>query len=74
MSSQTTSAYVVQMDAGACAAHGDCEAVAPQIFRVDDVAEVIGDGSDEQLLAAAEACPAGAIAVLDRETGQQVYP
>ena len=30
------------IDAGACAAHGDCEAIAPEIFAIDDVAVVTG--------------------------------
>lgn len=66
--------YVPQIDAGACAAHGDCEAVAPQVFRVDDIAEVVGDGPPELILKAAQACPAAAISVVDQDTGEQVYP
>ena len=30
--------YVAHIDQNACAAHGDCEAIAPEIFRVDDAA------------------------------------
>jgi ferredoxin len=36
--------YVARIDENACAAHGDCEAIAPEIFRVDDVAVVIANG------------------------------
>jgi ferredoxin len=28
----------------ACSAHGDCEDIAPEIFRLEDVAVVVGDG------------------------------
>ena len=66
--------YVVSVDPGECAAHGDCAVVAPDVFRVDEVAEVIGTGSPELLLEAAQACPAAAITVVDSETGEQVYP
>jgi ferredoxin len=66
--------YVPQVDEAACLAHGDCAEVAPHVFRVDEVAEVVGEASLEQLLEAAEACPAGAIAVIDTETGDAVYP
>ena len=66
--------YIPQIDGGACAAHGDCEAVAPDVFRVDDVATVIGTGDDELILRAAESCPAVAITVVDSETGATVYP
>ena len=64
----------VMIDEAACAAHGDCVDVAPEVFDLDDVAEVIGTGPDELLLAAAEACPSAAILILDPETGEQVYP
>ena len=41
------------IDSGACSAHGDCEDIAPEIFRLEDVAVVIGSGPDELLEAAA---------------------
>ena len=65
---------VAIVDPDACSAHGDCEDIAPEIFRLDDVALVIGDGPDELMLAAAEACPSTAIRIIDRETSEQVYP
>ena len=66
--------YVAHIDASACAAHGDCEAIAPEIFRVDDVAVVIADGPGELMLEAAHACPAVAIRITDEQNGQQVFP
>lgn len=65
---------IPHIDEFACSAHGDCALVAPDVFAVDDIAVVIGEGSDEAILAAARACPAGAITVTDRETGEQRYP
>ena len=65
---------IPQIDEFACAAHGDCALAAPNTFSVDDIAVVIGPGTDEEILAAARACPAGAIVVIDRDTGEQVYP
>ena len=65
---------VAQIDEFSCSAHGDCAAIAPEVFRVDDVAVVIGDADAATLIAAAEACPAGAISVVDADTGQQIYP
>ena len=65
---------IPHVDEFACAAHGDCALVAPGVFTVDDIAVVAGDGSDDEILAAARACPAGAITVIDKETGQQIYP
>ncbi len=62
------------IDPAACSAHGDCEDIAPEIFRLDDVAVVIGTGPDELMLAAAQACPSLAIRIVEEETGKQVYP
>ncbi len=66
--------YSVEVDEGACAAHGDCVDVAPEVFELDDVAHVIGTGPDDLLLAAAEGCPSTAIRVIDQRTNEQVYP
>ena len=64
----------IHIDGDACLAHGDCAVVAPDVFAVDDVARVVGPGSDDVLLAAAQACPSVAIVLTDAETGEQVYP
>ena len=65
---------IPEIDSYACVAHGDCAVVAPQAFRVDDVAVVIGVAADDVLVAAARACPAGAIVLVDEETGEEVDP
>jgi ferredoxin len=62
------------VDEFACAAHGDCALAAPDAFTIEDIAVVTGTGSDDAILAAARACPAGAITVTDADTGRQVYP
>jgi ferredoxin len=66
--------YVAQIDCGACSAHGDCVDIAPGVFELDETAVVVGEGPDELVLKAAEACPALAITVIDSETGETVYP
>jgi ferredoxin len=66
--------YIATIDAGACAAHGDCEAIAPEIFAIDDIAVVVGAGPDELMLEAARICPSVAIVVTDADSGRQVYP
>jgi ferredoxin len=63
---------IARIDEDACLAHGDCAEVAPQAFAVGDVAEVIGDAPDELLRAAARACPAGAIVLIDADTGAEI--
>ncbi|HEY7966111.1 MAG TPA: ferredoxin [Solirubrobacteraceae bacterium] len=67
-------AYIPEVDEDACSMHADCESIAPEVFRVDAVAVVIGTGPDELIMAAAEACPSTAIRVTDSDTGEQVYP
>lgn len=64
---------IASIDEAACASHGDCAIVAPEVFRIDDVAVVVGSGPDELILEAAQACPSVAIVVTD-ESGAQVYP
>jgi ferredoxin len=65
---------IPEIDSHACLGHGDCGAIAPDAFRVDDVAVVIGGSSDERLRAAARACPAGAVLLSDADTGGEIDP
>jgi ferredoxin len=65
---------IARIDEYSCSAHGDCVDVAPEAFALEDTAVVIGTASDERLLAAAQACPAVAISLVDDATGQQVFP
>jgi ferredoxin len=66
--------YIPRIDQGSCIAEGDCVELLPDVFQVEDFAEVIGTGPDEQILAAAQNCPVEAITVVDSETGIQVFP
>jgi ferredoxin len=65
--------YRPEIDALACTGHAQCEAIAPDVFVLEDVAVVIGTGTDSDILRAAEACPSTAIRVLD-DSGAQIYP
>jgi ferredoxin len=67
-------AQIPVIDEAACLAHGDCEELAPDVFHIEDVATVIGTAFTDNLISIAEVCPAGAISVIDPETGEQVYP
>jgi ferredoxin len=63
------------IDPYACAAHGDCVDELPEAFALDgDVATVVGPGPDARLMAAARACPASAISLVDADTGAHIYP
>jgi ferredoxin len=66
--------YLPVIDESACLAHGDCAELAPEVFRVEDVAIVIGTAPPEQLVSVAESCPAGAIGVIEETTGERIYP
>ena len=66
--------YLVRIDESACAAHGDCVDMAPEVFELDDVARVIGTAQDDVLMAVAEACPSAAILIVDGRTDEQIYP
>ena len=66
--------YIPRIDKDVCSAHGDCAEIASRVFRVNETAEVIGEGTDEEILEAAKACPALAIEVIDSETGETIYP
>jgi ferredoxin len=66
--------YVIEIDQDACAAHGDCVDLAPDVFELVDIAEVIGTGPDSLLLAAAQACPSTAIRIIDPDLDEQIYP
>ena len=66
--------YLVEIDEDACAAHGDCVDIAPDVFALDDVAQVVGQGPDDLVLAAAEACPSTAIRIIDAQSEDYVYP
>jgi ferredoxin len=66
--------YAVEIDEDACSAHGDCADLAPEVFKVDDVARVIGTAPEELLHAAAELCPNTAIRIVDQQTSEQIYP
>ena len=61
-----------RVDEYACCGHGDCAVVAPDLFRVDEIAVVTGSGPDALVLEAARSCPAMAIEVIDPETGEPV--
>ena len=66
---------IAQIDDSLCLGHGDCVHVAPGVFILEgDVAQQQAPGTDEQLRQAARACPAGAIILVDAETGIEVDP
>lgn len=67
----------IVIDRDLCIGCGNCESIAPDVFRLDDegLAEVINAaGADEDTIReAAESCPENAIILLDSQ-GKQIYP
>jgi ferredoxin len=67
----------VKVDRELCIGVGNCVAIAPTVFKLDDEnkAVVLASGSvdEETLMEAAESCPENAIIVEDDE-GNQLYP
>ncbi len=70
--------YKVEVIREKCIGAGSCEAIAFNVFKLDEqnIATVISqDGNtDEEKLLAAQSCPTNAIIVTDTETGEQVWP
>jgi len=67
----------VKVDRELCIGVGNCVAIAPTVFKLDDQnkAVILASSSvdEETLMEAAESCPENAIIVEDNE-GNQLYP
>ena len=74
--------YEIIVEPSLCMAFGSCEILAPKVFVVEKdkifnpKAKVISEiGEDfEAILAAAQTCPTKAILIIDRNTGEYIYP
>lgn len=81
-STKLRSRFQIIVEPSLCMAFGSCETLAPRVFAVEKdkifnpKAKVVSE-IDEDLdvaLAAAETCPTKAILIIDRDTGQYIYP
>lgn len=76
------SRFNITVDSSLCMAFGSCETLAPKVFEVNKdklinpEAEVKSEtGADfNTILDAAQTCPTKAISIIDRITGEQIYP
>lgn len=70
--------YKIIVDRGLCIGAASCVAVGANTFALDDkniavVTNPTGD-DDDTILAACQACPVDAIILIDKATGEQVWP
>jgi len=67
----------VRVDRDTCVGVGNCVAIAPSVFRLDNENKAVVLNSEsvteDILLSAAESCPVKAI-VLEDDSGSQVFP
>jgi ferredoxin len=68
----------VTVNKARCIASGDCVETAPGVFQLDaggksEVYNLAG-AADNVIVAAARACPARAITVVDEDSGTQLFP
>lgn len=74
------SKYIVEYHRQNCTGIGTCSIIAGNTFVMDDEnkAQLVelppSEDSDDEILAAAQSCPALAIFIFDKETGEQVFP
>ena len=75
---KTIAGLTVRIDRTLCVGFGDCIERAPDVFELDGEGlctfkEPAGPVDRDRLLAACDACPVDALAVLD-ETGRTIVP
>ena len=74
--------FQITIEPSLCLAFGSCETLAPKVFvldknkRINPKVRVESEtGTNfESILAAAQTCPTKAIKIIDRYTGEQIYP
>lgn len=76
------SRYRIIVEPSLCLAFGSCETLAPKVFvveknrRINPKAVVISETAEdfETILDAAQTCPTKAIIIIDRYTGERIFP
>lgn len=74
--------FQITIEDSLCLAFGSCETLAPKVFvleknkRINPKVRVESEtgANFESILAAAQTCPTKAIKIIDRYTGEQIYP
>jgi len=76
------SRFHILIEPSLCLAFGGCESIAPKVFvvdknkRINPKERVESETADtlDRIVMAAQACPTKAIKIIDRYTGNQIYP
>jgi molecular chaperone DnaJ len=74
--------FQITVEPSLCLAFGSCETLAPKVFvleknkRINPKVRIESEtgANFESILAAAQTCPTKAIKIIDRYTGEQIYP
>ena len=70
--------YKIKVLRQSCYGASSCVAIAPDTFSLDDEMKAVvnpnSKDSAENILLAAQACPAMAIVISDATTGEQIWP
>ena len=68
----------IEITKSKCRSFGKCMSVAPEVFAFDAEKKVSvvegGTASEETIAKAAKSCPYRVIALVDEDTGEQVFP
>jgi molecular chaperone DnaJ len=74
--------FHIVVEPSLCMAFGSCETLAPKVFvveknkRINPKARIESESGAniESILSAAQTCPTKAIRIMDRYTGEQIFP
>lgn len=74
------SKYIIEYDRSKCIGAASCSAIAPLTFLMDEENKAIINNEssdfddDEIILAATQSCPVFAIKLIDKESGEVIFP
>lgn len=75
-----SSKYIIEYDRSKCIGAASCAAIAPLTFLMDDENKAIINNEssdfddDDIILAATQSCPVFAIKLIDKESGEVIFP
>jgi len=78
--SSENSKYIIEYDRDKCIGAASCAAIAGLTFYMDDEnkakirEDVVDFDADDTILAGAQSCPVFAIKIINKETGETVFP